>query len=270
MLHNSQDNNKTFAINTMLINKRLNNILKVLEVEGSSRVNDLSLKFNVSEATIRRDLDILHEINKVKRIHGGAILIDRQTIEPPVQKRILINEQEKQAIGKKAASLINDGETIFLGSGTTPLEVAKNLLDRNNLTIITNSLPIAHLMATSGVLTLVFIGGVLRAEELSFVGHIAEQALNEVRVDKIIIGIPAIDVKVGLTNDYLPEVRTDRAILNLSDVLILVADHTKFGKVASAYLAPINRITSLVTDNQTDPAILDLLRSEGIEVIIAE
>jgi len=254
----------------MLMNKRQKEILKIMEEEGSSRVNYLSQILNVSEATIRRDLDLLHEAKEIKRVHGGATLNDWQTFEPPINKRMQINEKEKQAIGRVAASLIRDGETVYIGSGTTPLEVARNLVTRNDLTIITNSLPVANLFSTVNGISLVFIGGFLRAAELSFIGHIAEISMNEVRADKIVLGIPAIDVKAGLTNDYLPEVRTDRSILNLSDTLILVADNTKFGKVASAYLAPINGITTLVTDNQTEMGLINQLRDQGLEVIIAE
>ncbi|HEY59528.1 MAG TPA: DeoR/GlpR transcriptional regulator [Anaerolineae bacterium] len=253
----------------MPINKRLKNILEILENEEGSRVADLSRQLNVSEATIRRDLHALEVENKIKRVHGGAILTERSPFEPPIHKRIRQYEREKQAIGRETATLIANGETVFLGSGTTTLEVAKHLNNRENLSLITNSLLVAQLLATSGFINLIFLGGFLRSSELSFIGHITEQAISEVRVDKIVIGIPAIDVKVGLTNDYLPEVRTDRAILSMSDKLIVVADHTKFGKIASAYLAPITRITTLVTDKQTDSDTLDRIRAEGIEVIIA-
>lgn len=254
----------------MLFNDRLKNILHILENEGSIRVVDLSKQLDVSEATIRRDLDALDVEKKIKRVHGGATLIDRPTIEPPLHNRIRQNEKEKKAIARAAASLVADGDSIFLGSGTTSLEVAKQLLDKENLSLITNSLLVAEVMANSGMTNLVFLGGFLRAGEFSFIGHITEQAINEVRVDKIIIGIPAIDVKSGLTNDYLPEVRTDRAILNMSEELIVIADHTKFGKTASAYLAPINRVSTLITDDKTDVEILDRIRAEGIQVIIAK
>lgn len=253
----------------MLINNRLKNILDIIENEGGSRVADLSRQLNVSEATIRRDLDALKVENRIKRVHGGAIMVDRQPFELPVQKRIRENDREKQAIGRETAALIENKETIFLGSGTTTLEVAKHLINRKDLTVITNSLLVAQLFSTSSVNNLIFLGGFLRSSELSFIGHITEQAIKEVRVDKIVIGIPAIDVKVGLTNDYLPEVRTDRAILGMGDKLIVVADHTKIGKVASAYLAPFSRITTFVTDNQIDSDTLDRIRAEGIEVIIA-
>jgi DeoR/GlpR family transcriptional regulator of sugar metabolism len=116
----------------------------------------------------------------------------------------------------------------------------------------------------------VITGGVMRSSELSLVGHITEQALREVRVDKIFIGIPAISLESGLTNDYLPEVVTDRTIIEMAPELILLADHTKFGKVGSAYVAPITSITTLVTDSQTDPSILKEMERLGIQVIVAK
>lgn len=109
----------------------------------------------------------------------------------------------------------------------------------------------------------------MRASELSLVGHIAEQSLREVRVDKVIMGMRAISLEAGLTNDYLPEVMTDRTIIEMAPELILVADHTKFGKVASAYVAPVERIATLVTDTETDPQTLISLRQLGIQVVVA-
>ncbi len=253
----------------MLINNRLKKILQTLELEGSMRVADLSQKLSVSEATIRRDLDLLHAEEKITRVHGGAVLKERQTFEPPVQKRIIQNEREKKSIAKTTAELIGTSEAVFLGSGTTTMEIAHYLVDREDISVVTNSLLVAQIMATCGSSNLIFLGGFLRSGELSFIGHITEQALDEVRVDKIILGIPAIDIKAGLTNDYLPEVMTDRAILNMDAELLIVADHTKFGKIASAYIAPISRISTLVTDNRTNPAILDEMRRMNINVIIA-
>jgi DeoR/GlpR family transcriptional regulator of sugar metabolism len=109
----------------------------------------------------------------------------------------------------------------------------------------------------------------LRDSELSFIGHITEQALAELRPDKVIIGTRAISLDQGLTNDYLPETLTDRAILNAGRQTIIVADHTKFGVIATAYLAPLSAINVLVTDDQTEPAFIKSMRDRGIEVIVA-
>jgi len=143
-------------------------------------------------------------------------------------------------------------------------------VDRRGLTVVTNALTTATELAGATGVTVVVTGGMMRPSELSLIGHIAEQSLREVRVDKVIIGIPAISLEVGLTNDYLPEVMTDRAIIEMSPQLIVVADHTKFGKVASAYLAPLERVKVLVTDAEADPEAMARLREMGIQVIVAD
>jgi DeoR/GlpR family transcriptional regulator of sugar metabolism len=124
--------------------------------------------------------------------------------------------------------------------------------------------------SSSEGVTVVVVGGMLRPSELSLIGHITDQAIREVRVDKVIIGITALSVNAGLSNDYLPEVMTDRSILAMASEVILVADHGKFGKIESGYVAPLSRISTLVTDCGTSPAFLDQIRGMGIKVIVTE
>jgi DeoR/GlpR family transcriptional regulator of sugar metabolism len=254
----------------MLSHRRDLMILGLLKQSESLRVSDLSQALQVSEATIRRDLDRLEKAGHLQRVHGGVLPLRANSLEPPVLQRIAENAQEKRQIGQAAARLIPNDSSIFIGSGSTALEVARNLNGRQGLTVVTNSLPIVNQLAREPGITLVATGGVMRESELSFIGHITEHALCEVRVDKVVIGIPALDVKMGLTNDYLPEVVTDRTILDLGQELILVADHSKFGKVASAYLAPLERVTTLVTDSQVNHETLEQIRKLGIHVIIAD
>jgi len=254
----------------MINNQRGQKILKILEMNPGIRVPELSESLGVSEATIRRDLDKLEDSGQVKRVHGGALLIEQGVYEPPVLLRIDELADEKRRIGRTAANLIQSGDSVFIGSGTTTLEVANNLKGKKNLAVVTNALTILNALAQLDGIQVISTGGLLRASELSFIGHISELALGEVRVDKVIIGIPAIDIEVGLTNDYLPEVMTDRAIINMAAELVVVADHSKFGKAASAYLAPIERIHTLVTDEKTDKVILEKMRQLGITIVIAE
>jgi DeoR/GlpR family transcriptional regulator of sugar metabolism len=124
-------------------------------------------------------------------------------------------------------------------------------------------------LATAADISVVVVGGMMRREELSLIGHIAEQSLQEVTFDKVIIGIPAIDLKAGLTNDFLPEVMTDRTILNQAREVILVADHTKCGKVGSAFVAPLNRVNTFITDIHTSPEFLEGVQAQGVKVILA-
>ena len=173
-------------------------------------------------------------------------------------------------VGRAAAALVSDGDSVFIGSGSTTAHVARLLVDRKGLTVVTNALTVATELATAEEVTVVVTGGMLRASELSLVGHITEQALREVRVDKVILGMQAISLEEGMTNDYLPEVMTDRTIIEMASELIVVADHTKFGKVASAYIAPVDRMTMLVTDPEADAEFVARLEEVGIQVIVAE
>jgi DeoR/GlpR family transcriptional regulator of sugar metabolism len=201
-------------------------------------------------------------------VHGGAILVRQAAPEEPILRRSHEQEDEKERIGRATAALVQDGETIFLGSGTTVLQVAQHLVTRN-ITVITNSLPVINLMSEKENISLIALGGMLRDSELSFIGHITEQALYEVRADKVIIGIRAISLEQGLTNDYLPETLTDRAILNAGRETIVVADHTKCGVISTAFLAPLTAMRTLVTDRGTDAEFIESLRALDIEVIVA-
>ena len=173
-----------------------------------------SKHFSVSEATARRDLNSLASEGKIRRFYGGAISNQKAAPEEPILRRTHDQEEEKERIGKAAAAQIENGETIFLGSGTTVLQVAKNLAGRQ-LTVITNSLPVINLMTDWPEITLIALGGHFRVSERSFIGHITEKSLQDLRADKVIMGIRAISIEHGLTNDYLPETITDRNIMQM-------------------------------------------------------
>jgi len=245
-------------------------ILETINDYRQVTVSELSRRFGVSDVTIRRDLRELAARGALRRAHGGAVLATPVPPEPPVVQRMVQAENCKECIGRAAAALVSDGASVFIGSGSTTAYVARNLVGRKNLTVVTNALNIATELAAAQGVTVIVTGGMMRASELSLVGHIAEQSLCEVRVDKVIMGMRAISLKAGMTNDYLPEVMTDRTIIEMAPELIVVADHTKFGQVASAYVAPVERITVLVTDSDTDPQTLAHLEEVGVRVIVAD
>ncbi|MCG2785193.1 MAG: DeoR/GlpR family DNA-binding transcription regulator [Anaerolineae bacterium] len=249
--------------------ERQNNIVTLLSRQGRLSVADIVGQFGVSEATARRDLETLAEQGKLHRVHGGALSMKQAPPELPILQREQEQFFEKQSIGQTAAALVRDGETIFLGSGTTVLEVARNLRSRQNLTVITNSLPVMNTLSGLPGINLIALGGMLRPSEMSFIGHITEQALAEVRADKVFIGVHAISLENGLTNDYLPETMTDRAILKAGRQVIVVADHTKINAVATAFLAPIESINTFVTDENSPADFLDSLQQIGISIHVA-
>jgi DeoR/GlpR family transcriptional regulator of sugar metabolism len=242
-------------------------ILALLQNDRRVSVSEICAHFAISEATARRDLETLAEQGQIKRVHGGAILVPQAPPEAPILQRQGQNAEEKHSIAQAAAALIESGETVFLGSGTTVLEVARSLRQHQNLTIITNSLPVINTLAGLSTITLIALGGVLRESELSFIGHITEQALAEVRADKVVMGVHAIHLEHGLTNDYLPETMTDRAILKAGREVIVVADHTKINTVATAFLAPLEAIHTFITDSGIPPDFLDALKAKGVRVL---
>jgi DeoR/GlpR family transcriptional regulator of sugar metabolism len=172
-------------------------------------------------------------------------------------------------IGKATAAIINDGETVFLGSGSTVLEVARALRGWKKITVITNSLPVINALAGAEGINLVCLGGMLRESEFSFIGHITEQSLGEVRADKVVMGTRAISLEHGLTHEYLPETLTDRAILKSGKEVLIVADHTKFGQEATVLLAPLSAIQTIVTDDGIPSDFLKAARKAGIRVVTA-
>ncbi len=257
------------SINTTLSNvERQEHVLRFVEQRQRVTVADICDQFGVSVATARRDLEALATDGNVRRVHGGALAIRRAPPELPALQRASEQANEKRRIGQVTAALVADGETVFLSSGTTTLEVARSLRGQRRLTVITNSLLVLNELADIPDITLVGLGGLLRRSEMSFIGHVTEQALAGVRADKVIIGIRAIDAEHGLTNDFLPETMTDRAIMQIAREVIVVADHSKCGRVSAAFVAPLNIMNTLVTDSGTAPEFVEALTAQGIRVLV--
>jgi DeoR/GlpR family transcriptional regulator of sugar metabolism len=249
--------------------ERQKQILSLLTRQGRLSVTEIVRQFSISTATARRDLESLASQGKVQRVHGGVIAVEHAPPELPILEREEEQPDEKTRIGLAAANLVADKETIFLGSGTTVLEVARNLRNRKNLTVITNSLPVMNALAGAEGITVISLGGMLRESEMSFIGHIAIQSLSEVRADKVIMGTRGVSLEHGLTNDYLQETLTDRAILKIGREVVIVADHTKVNRVSTALLAPLDVMNTFVTDSKADKKFLQTLKRKEIEVIVA-
>jgi len=249
--------------------ERQKQILSLLSQHGRLSVAEIVSQFSISEATARRDLETLSSQGKALRVHGGVIAVEQAPPELPILERENEQGDEKARIGRAAAALVGNHETIFLGSGTTVLEIARNLRDHKDLTVITNSLPVLNILAGNKEITVVSLGGMLRESELSFIGHITEQALGEVRVDKVFMGTRGVSLEHGLTNDYLQETLTDRAILKIGREVLIVADHTKVNRVATVLLAPLKSMQTLLTDSNADKKFVQALKKLGITVIAA-
>ena len=257
----------------MLQKERKNQILAMLNKEGMVKIPDLAKAFGVSVITIRRDLDELVRAGSVEKVYGGAVLAQQSAPEPEAQRlfhaRLAHNHREKRLIGMAAAKLVKDGETIILDIGTTPLEVAKHLGSYEDLTVLTNSLPILNQLADTR-LNVYSLGGKLRGNELALHGSLAFKALSDFCVDKAFIGAGGITLENGITDHNLDSAELCTAIANRSRQTILVTDSSKFGKDASVIIGPLTSVETIITDAGISQEYADGIRQAGIELIIVD
>ena len=254
----------------MLSEERRQKILDLLDSQGSVEITDLVNRFNVVEMTVRRDFDLLERKGLLRRVHGGAVSDRGRSYEPPFLTRTIAHEMEKVRIGKAAANLVNNGESITLDVGTTTLEVARHLTDKQNLTIITPCFQIANILVEHPGIRLILTGGILRPGELSMVGHLAERCFRDFFVDKLFLGAAGIDFETGLTEYNLEDTLVKQAMIRSAKEVILVADSSKFNKIAFTAIGPLKSINRVVTDSSIHPAIVNHLKRENIEVILAK
>src|SRR5512138_2547658 len=191
----------------MLKKERQRKILEIIERNGKVEVEQLATTLGVSVMTVRRDLTELDELGFLERVHGGALLLQQKNggKELPVFERSKEKTEIKQRIARAVAGLINDGEKIFLGSGSTTAAIASAVLRHRDLTVFTNAINIANILMAAPQIKVVIIGGFLRRSELSLIGGFAEHALRGLQVDKLILGIRGIDPVKGLTSDNMDE-----------------------------------------------------------------
>lgn len=244
----------------MLANQRREKILELLREDGSAKVTNLSRIFKVSEVTIRHDLEKLELDGFVTREHGGAFL---KEVESLVRNFALINQDNmdrKGVIGKHAAGLISEGDTIILDSGSTTTEVAKNLLGQKNLTVITNALNIALILGAEPDIEMIMTGGEFKPPTLSLTGQKAADFFQDVHVDKLFLATAGISLRSGLTYPSLSDIVVKKAMINAAETVYLVADSTKIGKGALASLGALSLIDFIITDSGIGKNHLQLFR----------
>lgn len=249
---------------------RWQKIQEIVNNDGKAEVGELAQFFGVSEMTIRRDLQAMYQKGLIERTHGGAVLTrERNLLAAPILARLLEHAEEKQAIARCAAQMIKPGEKIYIAAGTTTYYVAKAIANRSDLTVVTNSLPVVNLLALSQDIEVIMVGGFLRRTAFSLVGHFAEAMVRDLRLDKVIMGIGGIHPDYGLTNDYPQEMMMDRSYMSMSDNIIVVADHTKIGRVTTSRTAELTAARTLITTRLAPQDTVECIRQRGVEVIIA-
>ena len=226
--------------------------------------------FKVSEVTVRQDLEKLEKEGLIIREHGGAFL---KNVEDHVKSFSLMNQEnldKKQLIGKKAADLVESGDTIILDSGTTTTEIAKNLVGRKQLTVITNALNIALMLGAEPGIDVIMTGGEFKPPTLSLTGQKAADFFEDIHVDKLFLATAGISLRSGLTYPSLSDIVVKKAMIDTAEKVYLVADSSKIGKNAFASLGALSLIDYIITDAGIDQKRAKILRDNEIEFIIAE
>jgi len=252
-------------------NLRREKIIELLEQTGEVNVVQLAMLFDVSQVTIRSDLNEMAEANLLKRVHSGAISIKtagKAYYEATFNERMNINKLEKIKIAKACASLINDGDTIIIDSGTTALYLAKELSLRSNLTIVTNAMLVAQELLYNRSVKVILLGGDVDYYHQFTYGNDTITQLHRYRADKFILSTDGIDVKCGLTTYHHLEAEVSRSMMDRVNQVIAIADHSKIGREGFAYIAPIAKVNLIITDVQAHKSSeLEKIKQEKIEVI---
>jgi DeoR/GlpR family transcriptional regulator of sugar metabolism len=246
--------------------------MELVNRDGKATVAELSEALGVSPVTVRRDLEKLEEKELLIRTHGGAMALHARVSEVAHEKSFSEKEEalaaEKERIAEAAAKLINDEDAILLTAGTTNMMLAKKLAGKKSLKVVTNAANIAMQIGSYADFELILIGGKLRRKSFALVGPLAESMLSNIRVDKLFLGVDGFDLEEGLTTPNLAEANMDRSMISIAKEVIVVADHSKFGRVFFSHVAPLSLIHTVITDQMLDERICDRIRDLGIQLIL--
>ena len=253
----------------MYAEERQQHILDRARAAGRVEVNALAENLDVTPETIRRDLTILERHGVLRRVHGGAIPVERLGFEPGIETRTERFAAEKERIAKAALAHLPDGGTVLLDAGTTTLRLAERLPRDRELTIVTNSLGIAALVAQQPNISLYLLGGRVRGRTLAAVGSWLTHALQDVFVDVAFIGANGLSVERGLTTPDQSEAAAKRAMIKAARRSVVLTDHTKIGVDHFSRFADLADIAAVITDSGLDPETAAEIEALGPEVVLA-
>jgi DeoR family fructose operon transcriptional repressor len=251
----------------MLAETRRRSLLDLITRQGYATLDELVTVLGVSESTIRRDLEALDLAGSIKRTHGGAVYTGEVRSMPAFDERTETAATEKRAIGMAAAALLKDGDTVLLDGGTTTLEVARALIGRR-VQVVTNSLPIAQLLASSQQTDLILIGGYIYPRTGVALGPLAIATMQSIRVRTAILGAGGV-VAEGIYNSNSLLVETERQMMSCGQEVMIVADHTKFGRLALARLCGLDEVDQVVVDSGIDAPDREMLVAAGVAIHVA-
>lgn len=251
--------------------RRRQEIIRMLNSEGSTQVLALSEQFDVSTQTIRKDLAFLEERGVLVRCYGGAVAAGVIGIadEPPVDAKRGLHTSEKERIGRLAASMIQPGDAIILNSGTTTAQIARFLPERGHVIVLTNDASILNQLMRRDEVEIVLLGGRLRRKNMAFYGGQTEAALDSLQVDRLFLGVDGIDLQRGITTHFEGEAVLNRKMARVAKQIVAVTDSSKFGRTCLHRIMGIEEVDVLITNSGAPEESLEQARKLGCDVQIA-
>ncbi len=259
----------------MLSEQRYEEILNVLNREGSVKAADLCKLLGISRETIRRDLETMESKKMLRRIHGGAMKVDLSPGQNmsylPFQKRKSEQPQSKKDIAMEAVNYIKEGQSIALDSGTTALLLAREVKERfHSLTVVTNSLVVANELAGCEGITLVMTGGVYRSDEEAFVSDIAGMIFSKINVDIFFLTTCGISVERGITYQRMDEIFVQNKMMEAAEKTIVIADSSKLGVNSLVKMSGIDQVSMIITDSGASREQIETFEKAGVNVVISK
>jgi len=248
-----------------MLNERQNKILKLLSRNDLTTVNELASKLNVSSVTIRQDLNFLEAEGLLRRVHGGAVLEDAEDLT----NRLGFNYEKKLRIARKAAELVKDGETVLIESGSTNVLLARELVKKKNVTLITTNVFIARQFRKNEPANVILLGGMYQQESESMVGKITKVCLDQINFDKAFIGIDGYTSNSGFTLRDLFRAEISSYIIKKSTNTTIISDSSKFGKTELTNICHTVDIHHIATDSDLDQTYIDEFKLAGIDLLLA-
>jgi DeoR/GlpR family transcriptional regulator of sugar metabolism len=253
----------------MIPEQRRAAILEMARQNSELKVEELADRLGVSRETVRRDLAQLDARGLLRRVHGGAQR-PQTGAEAPFHRRLIENADAKARIGRMAAELFQDGDTLMIDTGSTTQAFATELANRR-VTVISNSVAVAREMYRPGSLARIhLVGGEYRGETGEMLGSVALEQIGRYRADHAILTVGAIDFQDGFMDFDVEEAMVARAMIRQSEQVTVIADHSKFGRIAMAQVCPHAGVARLVTDRPPHPEMAEALRAAGVEVCVAD
>lgn len=243
-------------------------ILDRIKKDGFVKVQELSRDFDVSEVTIRKDLKYLESRKLLHRTHGSASTLSSITVDKHIDEKEKVNIEEKIRIAKAASALLRPNDKIIIASGTTLFAFANELDIDFPLTVITSSVKVSLTLCYDPNIDIVQLGGTMRKNSVSVIGHFAEDMLNSLSFNKLFLGVDGLDFSNGLTTSDLSEAYINKKMINASQEIIVLTDSSKFGETGFCKICELDKVHHIITDTNAPSHMISMIEEAGIKVTL--